>query len=85
MNIKENYLKNANRWMNEQREVFTSERIESIVQEATSAFFAKVAELVPEAISGDFSPMDTLAFEKSANLAVRTWINSNIGNDDPVM
>ncbi|MDD5651080.1 MAG: hypothetical protein PHF86_11800 [Candidatus Nanoarchaeia archaeon] len=79
-----NYMKCADRYLTEQTEVFSKERTDKIVALATEAFWAKVAELIPEATTGDFSPVDTVTFEKAADLAVRTWINYNT-DGDPVM
>jgi hypothetical protein len=85
MNIQEQYRKRANHYITEQPEQFPNDRIREIVQNATNSFWTTVAELIPEIETGDFSPLDTLEFERAAEKAIRTWINSNIGDSDPVM
>jgi hypothetical protein len=84
MNIKEQYRNKANNFLKEDEELFSQERVEKITQEAIDAFWAKVAELVPEAQSGDLDPITVNRFEGAANSAVRAWINYN-ATDEPVM
>jgi hypothetical protein len=62
----------------------TKEEIEHIAEEAQYAFWAKVAELAPEAVSGDFSPMDTVVFDEACLNAVTTWIIDNVPETDRI-
>lgn len=51
--------------------------VQAIAEAASEAFWAKVVEMVPEAVSGDFAPDQTMAWEKACVQAVRGWISNN--------
>ena len=55
-----------------------SKRLREVVEEAELAFWAKVAELLPEASSGDFPPDACMAFTEAATEAVDTWVEFNV-------
>jgi hypothetical protein len=53
-------------------------RAVQVAAAASEVFWAKVAELVPEAKSGDFSHEDTVAWDKASLKAVSIWIANNV-------
>lgn len=55
-----------------------SKRLREVVEEAELAFWAKVAELLPEAVAGDFPPDAWMAFNEACTEAVDTWVEFNV-------
>lgn len=54
------------------------DRLDTIIESAQAAFWGKVAELVPEAETGDMDdPYLVRAFELSSRVAVKAWIDCN--------
>jgi hypothetical protein len=58
------------------------ERVDSVVNEALLAFWARVAELLPEATSGDMAPGDDEELNEGAAVAVDRWIMWNYPGDE---
>lgn len=54
--------------------------IQRIAAEARDAFFGRIAELLPPNCPGDFSPHDTVTFERVTEQVVRT-LASNLPED----
>lgn len=57
---------------------YDSLHIESITETAEAAFWAEVVRLVPEATTGDLSPLATHAFQTAAENAIAEWIANNV-------
>lgn len=55
-----------------------AESFETIVEAARDAFWAAIGERYPMVKSGDFPPEATFAFDEACNVAVRTWLDSNL-------
>ncbi len=53
-------------------------RAEYVAGAASDAFWAKVAELVPEAKYGDLDPGETHAIDRAMRRAVDSWLISNL-------
>ena len=53
-------------------------RIRKIVEEADLAFWSKVADLVPEATSGDLDPERTVQLKIAMENAVEAWMHYNV-------
>ena len=57
-----------------QREV----RIMAAKDAADQAFWAKVAEIFPEATTGDFPPDAHLMWVSAVESSIRTWVGINV-------
>ena len=51
---------------------------DEIVDAASQAFWAKVAELCPTAKTGDFPPLNEHMWDNACNDAVRVWMDLNV-------
>lgn len=56
---------------------YSDRKIDDIVEEALMDFWARVAELVPEAESGDLDPSITNKVNTVLHQAVKSWIAFN--------
>lgn len=56
--------------------------IQTIVDEALEAFWGVIVERVPEAESGDLSPLATITLQIAAEDAVSEWIANNATTQD---
>jgi hypothetical protein len=74
MNIQENYVKNANSFLSENEEEYP---IEKIRDEAIAAFFDKVSEFFPDAVTKDLDSISEMKFEKECEQIIRSWIEYN--------
>ncbi len=54
------------------------ERILTAKEAADQAFWAKVAELFPEATTGDFPPDAHLMWVSAVESSIRTWVHLNV-------
>lgn len=52
--------------------------LESLVEQASDAFWAVVADRFPDATTGDLSPGRTIAFDNAAAEAVAEWVGNNV-------
>lgn len=57
---------------------YSTSTIKKIVDEASMDFWARVAEMVPEADSGDLDPGTNSMLEKAMAKAVKEWIDFNV-------
>lgn len=55
----------------------TDQRLHEAVEQASQAFWSKVAELYPEAKSGDLDPMSDAFLETAMQQVVKAWIRNN--------
>lgn len=53
-------------------------RIDEAFEEASEAFWKKVAQAFPEADSGDFPPDAHMAWDRDARDAIATWVIFNV-------
>jgi hypothetical protein len=54
------------------------ERVLTAKQAADQVFWAKVAELFPEATTGDFPPDAHLMWVTAVESSIRTWVRINV-------
>jgi len=57
---------------------YSKRDIYRIVEDAGMDFWARVAEMVPEATSGDSDPGDIDKLEKAMAKAISSWIDYNV-------
>jgi hypothetical protein len=58
------------------------ERIQDAVEEGEEAFWAAVAQVFPEAESGDLDPGTTVQLKQTMERAVRAWVDFNVTPSD---
>lgn len=61
--------------------VYSDRDIQNIVEESLMDFWARVAELVPDAESGDIDPAQEIKVNKVLHQAVKSWIAFNTYSD----
>ncbi len=54
------------------------ERVKTAMDFADQAFWAKVAEIFPEATTGDFPPDAHLMWNSVVESSIRTWAQINV-------
>lgn len=52
--------------------------IESVVEDALSAFWASVAAAYPQATTGDMTPSGEVRLKRAAIAAVEEWVEYNV-------
>jgi len=57
---------------------YSKRDISRIVDDASMDFWARVAEMVPEATTGDMDPGDVDKLEKAMAKAISSWIDYNV-------
>lgn len=65
------------------RQILASDVARRVVEEAEDAFWARVAELLPEAKFGDLDPLESHRFSDAARRAVAAWISANVHLEGP--
>jgi hypothetical protein len=78
MNIREQYVKNADSFLTEEPMSYDEEQVREITNQAIDAFWNKVVEMIPEARSGDIDPMAVQKMENFLTDMVKYWIQNNL-------
>lgn len=60
----------------------TDERLLSVAEKASEAFWAAVAEALPEIKTGDVDPFTSLEWDGFTHAAIRRWYADNLPADD---
>ena len=55
----------------------TEEKLEEVMEDAQSHFWASVVSHFPEINTGDFSPEQAIAFDKVCKEAIKSWVENN--------